>query len=120
MITLLLFSFLGWSLTNTLVNGSILDPLRTYLQVMNPVLAKLLTCMQCSGFWVGIGLGFLISAEQIVNPLIILVNGKTLFSEMLMVAFSGFWISGISVVINSILIFLINSSNVKINRDGEV
>lgn len=120
MITLLLISFLGWSITNTLVNGSIFDPLRTYLQVMNPALAKLLTCMQCSGFWVGIGLGFLISADQIVNPLSVLLHNKLFFSELLMVAFCGFWISGISVVFNSILIYLINSSNAKINRDGEI
>ena len=120
MATLLLLSFLGWSITNVLVNGSILDPVRVYFQVMHPTLAKLLTCMQCSGFWVGIFLGFLITADQLVNPLSRLVVGNSIISDTVLVSFMGFLISGVSVVVNSLLIYLINSSVGKINRDGEI
>lgn len=120
MATLLLLSFLGWSITNVLVNGSILDPVRVYLQVMHPTLAKLLTCMQCSGFWVGVLLGFLITADQLVNPFAGLVIGNSIISDTVLVFFMGFLISGVSVVANSLLIYLINSSTGKINRDGEI
>lgn len=120
MTTLLIFSFLGWSITNLLVNGSILDPVRVYIQVMYPSLAKLLTCMQCSGFWVGILLGFLISADQLVNPLARLVVGNSIISDTVLVSLMGFLISGVSVVVNSLLIYLINPSAGKINRDAEI
>jgi hypothetical protein len=118
--TLLLLSFLGWSITNVLVNGSILDPVRVYLQIMHPSLAKLLTCMQCSGFWVGVLVGFLITADQLINPLSGLVIGNSIISDTVLVTLMGFLVSGTSVVVNSLLIYLINSSAGKINRDGEI
>jgi hypothetical protein len=118
--TLFILSILGWSITNILVNGSILDPLRIYLQVMNPVISKLLTCMQCSGFWVGILLGSFVSAEQIYNPFAELIIEGSLLGETLLIAFFGFWTSGVSVLINSLLIYLINSSQRKINTNGEL
>jgi len=120
MTTLILLSFLGWCITNVLVNGSILDNLRTYLQVMHPTTAKLLTCMQCSGFWVGVLMGFLITADQLKNPLSCIVVGNSIVADTVLVSLVGFLISGSSVIINSILIYLINSSNGKINRDGEI
>lgn len=47
------FLFLGWCLTSLLVNGSIFDSWRNYLLVMYPFFGKLLSCIQCTGVWVG-------------------------------------------------------------------
>lgn len=102
--------FLGWCVTNILVNGSIFDPIRVYVQVMYPTLGKLLTCMQCSGFWVGILLGLLISAGQMANHFLFLLEYDGYLYGGLTVLFSGFWVSGISVFINAILVYLIKKS----------
>jgi hypothetical protein len=115
---LFILSILGWSITNNLVNGEIFTPLRVYLQVMYPFLSKLLTCMQCSGFWVGILLGFLVSANQIFNPFAFFIVKDSLLNEVLKIAFHGFWVSGMSVFFNSLLIYLINPVPKRINTDG--
>ncbi len=47
------FLFFGWCLTSLLVNGSIFDPIRNYLLVVYPFFGKLLSCIQCTGVWVG-------------------------------------------------------------------
>ncbi len=114
------FSFLGWCITSILVNGSIFDPLRIYLQVMYPALAKLLTCMQCSGFWVGILLGLFIISNQMVNPFMFLLEFDSNLYQLLTIIFSGFWISGASVILNTLVVYFIKSSSPKIHTDGEI
>jgi hypothetical protein len=111
------FSFLGWAITNILVNGSIFDPLRIYLQVMYPTLGKLVTCMQCSGFWVGILFGLFISSNQMVNPFMFLLEYEGYLFQTLTILFSGFWISGASVGINSVLIYLIKPKPAEIHTN---
>jgi hypothetical protein len=51
--TYVLFLFLGWGITSTVVNGSIFDRIRNYLIVKSPLLGKLFSCIRCLGFWVG-------------------------------------------------------------------
>lgn len=114
------FSFLGWAITSILVNGSIFDPLRIYLQVMYPTLGKLLTCMQCSGFWVGILFGLLIVANQMINPFMFLLENEGYLYQILSILFSGFWISGASVIFNTLIVYLIKNSPGKIYIDGEI
>ena len=117
---LLLLIIIGWSITNIIVNGSIFDEIRIYLMVKNQMFSKLLTCMQCSGFWVGIGLGILSALDHIVNPFCDLLNpGSILYLPLTILAW-GFLNSGISVIINSFIVFLLNSFSSKINRDGEI
>ena len=117
---LLLLIIIGWSITNIIVNGSIFDEIRIYLMVKNQMFSKLLTCMQCSGFWVGIGLGILSALDHIVNPFCNLLNpGSILYLPLTILAW-GFLNSGISVIINSFIVFLLNSFSSKINRDGEI
>lgn len=107
-----IYSFIGWGITNLLVNGSIFDDIRNYLLVMHPKLGKLLTCMQCSGFWVGVLLGLFNFAGIIENPWsdFFQFQGETAgkirhFIEFLLLIFtSGVWISGVSVVFNTLLI----------------
>ena len=117
---LLLLIIIGWSITNIIVNGSIFDEIRIYLMVKNQMFSKLLTCMQCSGFWVGIGLGILSALDHIVNPFCNLLNpGSILYLPLTILAW-GLLNSGISVIINSFIVFLLNSFSSKINRDGEI
>lgn len=102
-----LISMIGWSLTNLLVNGSIFDSLRNYLLVKSPAIAKLLTCMQCSGFWVGVLIGLLVYHGILYNILFYAVPIQDAwYSQPLTIFFHGVFISGVSVFINSILTFL--------------
>jgi hypothetical protein len=101
-----LISLIGWSLTNLLVNGSIFDSLRNYLLVKFPYISKLLSCMQCSGFWVGCLIGVLAYHQLLYNILYYVVtNQNTWYSQPLTIFFHGVFISGISVLINSLLVF---------------
>jgi uncharacterized membrane protein YvlD (DUF360 family) len=117
---LLLLIIIGWSITNIIVNGSIFDEIRIYLMVKNQMFSKLLTCMQCSGFWVGIGLGIFSVLDHIVNPFYSLLNPDSVLYFPLTILACGFFNSGISVIINSVIVFLLNSFSSKINRDGEI
>lgn len=64
LLNLLLFIIIGVSITNLAVNASILDTPREF--IINKVedskyfawVGKLITCMMCSGFWVGFLLSF--------------------------------------------------------------
>ena len=108
---LILFFILGWSITSILVNGSIFDSLRIYTQVKVPILSKLLTCMQCSGFWIGFFLGILAIQKIIIDPIslfhIITINSTILLYVLTVVTY-GFLNSGISVIINSLIIYFLS------------
>lgn len=115
-----LLIIIGWSITNILVNGSILDGPRIYLMVKSRTLSKLLTCMQCSGFWVGVILGFFSALGFIINPFSEVLNTQSVLCIPLTLLTWGFWNSGVSVLMNSFVVFLLNSFSSKINRDGEI
>ena len=101
-----LTSVIGWSLTNLLVNGTLFDSIRNYCIVKSPILSKLLTCIQCSGFWVGAILGYLAFSEIIYNILFYVIPNQGLWYSLPITVFLyGVFISGISVLINSLLIF---------------
>lgn len=102
----LFYIIIGWSITSILVNGSIFDPLRIYLLVKKPILHKLFSCMQCSGFWVGIIMGILSVSGLIYHPLGSLFNIQNPWvgSTFSLVSY-GFLNSGISVLVNSLVVF---------------
>lgn len=109
---ILFFLLVGWSITSILVNGSIFDPLRTYLIVRNPFFSKLLTCMQCSGFWVGVGVGSLSTFGIIYHPMSnLFYDDLGWISNLLSIIAYGFLISGISVLFNAIMIYLLTKNN---------
>lgn len=108
----LIYILIGWGVTDILVNGSILNPLRNYILVRIPFLYKLFSCIQCSGFWVGILLGFLSVINITTTPL----QNYHWFAQILG---SGFLISGISVVINSIIFNLLSTRPKKILSDSD-
>jgi len=106
------FLLIGWSITSILVNGSIFDSLRVYLIIKAPFFAKLMTCMQCSGFWVGFFIGLLSVSGTIYHPL------EGLFSQdenyllhRLAVLSYAFLISGTSVMINAFMISLLSKNS---------
>lgn len=53
----LLFILAGIGITNIVVNASILDNPRDFIIHQSDFFGKLVTCMMCSGFWVGCILG---------------------------------------------------------------
>ena len=84
--------FLSWSITNILVNGSILDKIRNYSLVKIKPLGKLLSCIMCSGFWVGLGVFFIFGNIPLVNSIVF-----------------AFMASGFSVIMNSIIIYFVKN-----------
>lgn len=54
MFEFLLFLLTGIGITNIVVNASILDFPRDFVIARSTFFGNLITCMLCSGFWVGI------------------------------------------------------------------
>ena len=69
MLDFILFLFVGVGITNIVVNASILDYPRDIVISKSPLLEKLLTCMLCTGFWIGLCL-------WTIHPAIFAVYGK--------------------------------------------
>ena len=92
----LIYILIGWGITDFLVNGSILDQIRVYFLVKSPMLAKLLTCIRCSGFWVGVLMGVFCLLDLASSPL-------WNFNPVVQTIASGFLISGSSVIINALI-----------------
>lgn len=49
----LLTSILIWSISNIVVYGKIFEPLRDWVIVKSDFFGSLLSCIQCSSFWIG-------------------------------------------------------------------
>jgi hypothetical protein len=95
--------FFGWCLTSLLVNGSIFDPIKNYFAVTQPFIFKLLSCIQCTGVWVG---------ALIFYPLL-------LIDPEIFGSFPWLWVdfifypviqSGVAVIIESFVIWLVKGS----------
>lgn len=108
----LIYILIGWGITDILVNGSILDGIRNFCLVKLPFLGKLFTCIQCSGFWIGILLGILSILNVLGTPL-------WDFTPVARVFASGFLISGCSVIINSTVFSLLSRRTKNNNKDNE-
>jgi hypothetical protein len=54
MIQIPILLFINWCLTTSVINASILDQIRNYLLVRFPLLGKLISCVRCLGFWIGL------------------------------------------------------------------
>jgi hypothetical protein len=98
----ILYLFLGWSLTSLLVNGSIFDPFRNYLLVMYPFFGKLLSCIQCTGVWVG----------AIIFVPLLAVGEVPYISSYGWFGYMAYPIiqSGVSVLLESFIIYLVKGS----------
>lgn len=65
-IIMLLF---GFSVTTTVVNGSIFDNLRNWALVKLPFIGKLLTCIMCFGFWIGVLIFYPLNFMGFLEPI---------------------------------------------------
>ena len=54
MLNFILFLLIGVGITNIVVNASILEPFRDFITKKSTLFGKLISCMLCTGFWVGI------------------------------------------------------------------
>jgi hypothetical protein len=106
----LIYILVGWGITDILVNGSILQGIRNYFLVQLPFLGKLFTCVQCSGFWVGLLLGVLSCFGLLTSPLWDCPAPVQILG-------SGFLVSGTCVIINSIVFSLLSRSSKNKSED---
>jgi hypothetical protein len=100
----LIYILIGWGITDILVNGSIFNEIRNYFLVKFPSIGKLFSCVQCSGFWVGILMGILFYSDFIFPPF-----EKSHFISDIFI--SGALISGSCVIINATIFFFIQKGN---------
>ena len=105
MVGLFILLSLGWSLTSLLVNGSIFDPVRNYLIVMYPFFGKLMSCIQCTGVWVG---------ALIFIPLLLAGFDLQIY-PIRWVNYIAYPIlqSGFSVLVESLVIWLVKNSRIE-------
>lgn len=107
-IEFIFYLFVGWSITSTIVNGSIFDSLRNWLLVMAPLFGRLVTCVRCLGFWVGF---FLFSFLTVENCIGAVLPGLPEWLNSFVMPFVQ---SGFGVIVESIVIFLIKERTVNI------
>lgn len=88
MIMFLLFILAGVGITNLVVNATILDYPRDLISARSDFFAKLLSCMMCSGFWIGMFIGIYFDINIIFSGAAISLLSYTfgLFIEFLEVA----------------------------------
>lgn len=102
---ILILFFLGWCVSTILVNGSIFDGLKNYFLIKSPIFAKLLDCIMCTSFWVG-GIIFW-SLIPYGFDLPQFFNKVPIWTSYLILPFMQ---SGVSVIIESSVIFLVKGS----------
>lgn len=95
---LLIFALLCYGITNILVFGSIFNGVRFVLQKYNPkFLGKLITCMMCTSFWVGVFVSFFM-----VSPIIVLFGAETALLGVIYYLFTGSLASGVVWLLHSV------------------
>lgn len=108
---LLLYLFIGWSISSTLVNGSIFDGIRNWLLIMSPFFGKLFSCVRCSSFWIGFFLFSFLTYEDFLG---VVFHGLPIWINYI---FLPFLQSGFSVVVESFVIFLVKERGIKIYEE---
>jgi hypothetical protein len=68
---LVLFILAVIGLTHIVVDAEISEPVHRWMEPRCPLLARIMDCYQCAGFWCGLALGPVVSW----NPLLWLVCG---------------------------------------------
>lgn len=59
-------------MTHIIVDGEISEPVYEWIEPRLPVVARVMDCYQCAGFWCGLALGLALLSYQ---PLIVLAAG---------------------------------------------
>jgi uncharacterized membrane protein len=100
----LYFSILSFSLCYMVVASYIFSPVRSFFLVKFPFIGRLLSCVQCFGFWSGV-IVYLLSISGLIDRRF---TSPDDFSHYIVIeAFLyGLASSLISVIINSVIFFL--------------
>ena len=109
---ILLIIFVGWCITSTIVNSDILDPIRNYLLVKTPKLSKLMTCVRCLGFWIGLLIFGVINYNGSLNQFFGLPLWVNYFIFPFVQSSSG-------VIIESFVVFLHSRNTVILNNNKD-
>ncbi len=109
---LIFIVFVGWCITSTVVNADILDPIRNYLLVKSPKISKLMTCVRCLGFWVGVFLFGVLNYMGNLDPLF----GLPIWVNYFIFPFVQ---SSCGVIMESLLVFLHSRNTVVIDRNQD-
>jgi hypothetical protein len=102
----------GWCITSTIVNSDILDPIRNYLLVKHPKISKLMTCVRCLGFWVGVLLFGFINYNGNLEPFFGLPIWLNYFIFPFVQSSGG-------IVMESFLVFLHSRNTVVIDKNQD-
>lgn len=106
----LILIFINWCFTTTMVNAEVLDPLRNYFLVKSPKIHKLLSCIRCLGFWIGlITFGFYTYFGKISG-----IVWFPLWANYLIYPFVQ---SASGVILENFIIFLGKITYININKD---
>ena len=62
--TLVLFIMGVIGMTHIIVDGEISEPVHAWVKPRLPVMARVMDCYQCSGFWCGIVLGLALLSDR--------------------------------------------------------
>jgi len=69
---LILFILGVVGMTHIIVDGEVSKPVHQWIKPRLPVLARIMDCYQCAGFWCGLVLGLALLSHQ---PLIVVAAG---------------------------------------------
>jgi hypothetical protein len=87
-----LFFIIGcYGITNILVYGKIFRPLRKFLSEKNKFLYSLISCMMCTGFWIGV---FVFLLFQYMGLFFIPIT-QNILNYIFMTIFTGGFTSGV-------------------------
>jgi len=70
MLNLILITLIAYGITNILIFGSIFESLRLYIIKHSNFLGKLVSCMMCMSFWVGVLLSITVKSITYSNGLV--------------------------------------------------
>lgn len=114
MMSIFIYTFVAYGMTNILVFGKIFDKPRSWVCKKSSFLKKLLECMMCLGAWVGFCLSFFffspVMSLKLVNPILDWHIGMFYPGSLFL---DGMFTSGIVWVIHTIQEYFERSNPVK-------
>jgi hypothetical protein len=69
---LVLFLLAVVGLTHIVVDSEISEPVHKWIELRIPLIAKIMDCYQCGGWWCGVALGLMLLSY---NPLVVFAAG---------------------------------------------
>lgn len=98
------FSIASFSLCYMVVASYIFSPVRNFFIVKVPFLGRLLSCVQCFGFWSGLAI-YSLSATGLMTPIFLSADTFSDYAVIEAILY-GLASSLVSVYLNSLIFFL--------------